>query len=125
LFDSNGNVKGFSVVGDDMLLENEVTLSFDGNLYIDDVLVQQIDLETLAILKDAQVDFNKIKLLNNNNHTYPIFRGKKLHSIVGRVDADLNLKYWISKGFVLNLTILPPIFCASLCNSTKLLSITW
>jgi hypothetical protein len=92
-------IKEFSTRGDKRCLDNEVLLNYDGKLYIDDVFVQQIDLETLAILKNADVDFTKIKLMNLGNHTYPSSRANYLHIIVASAFVKENFANFQAKGF--------------------------
>ena len=92
-------IKEFSTRGDKRFLDNEVTLDYDGKLYIDDVFVQQIDLETMAILKNAGVDFTKIKLMNRGNHCYPIIGAICLHVIVATVCIKEHFAHFQAKGF--------------------------
>ena len=53
----------------------------------------------MAILKDSGVNFSKIDLMDNGNHCYLVFNGRKLHAIVALVIAESDMAVFKSNGY--------------------------
>ena len=56
-------------------------------------------MNTMAILKDSGVNFSKIDLMDNGNHCYLVFNGRKLHAIVALVNAESEMAVFKSNGY--------------------------